>query len=286
MDIFTILQYFPPAVTALYEAAGVEADCVREIRIRADCPPVLVADTLYKGDAPLSADMVRRTAERMCQNSVYARQGDLKNGFVTLMGGHRAGICGHTVLENGSVHHLTDISAVNLRVAHQILGAADDILPKIVQDGDVFNTLILSPPAAGKTTLLRDIARQLGGGTHHFRVGIADERGEIAAMYRGVAQNDVGFLSDVYDGCPKAEGMRMLLRGMSPAVLITDEISTEADVAAVCEAVYSGVRVICTMHGFGREDALLKAGIGTLLKNGIFRRVITLRPVGIISSIT
>ncbi len=286
MDFSEILRYFPTEVGNFYRKTEEAAERVREIRIRVGCPPVIVSDTLHVGDEPLGADAVRRTAERLCQNSIYARQGDLRQGFVTIAGGHRAGICGRTVVEDGKVHHLADISSVNLRVAHQILGAADRVMPSIVQGTDILNTLVISPPAAGKTTLLRDIARQLGGGTYRFRVGLLDERGEIAAMYRGEAQNDVGFLTDVYDGCPKAEGMRMLLRGMSPQVLITDEIGTRADGEAITEAVYSGVSVICSLHGIGKEDALSKEGIGTLLRNGIFRRVIVLRPVGIIASMT
>lgn len=287
MENYNFLQYFPPFFVEMLKEANMKQEDVREIRIRAGCPPIAVGDTLQVLDEqPWSAEMVRRTADRMCQNSVYARQGELRRGFVTLPGGHRAGICGRTVMENGEIKHLTDISAINLRIAHQILGAADPVMDYIVTNGDVQNTIIVSPPACGKTTLLRDIARQLGGGKYQFRVGIADERGEIAAMHHGVAQNDVGFLTDVYDGCPKAEGMRMLLRGMSPAVLITDEIGTKEDEAAIVEAVHAGVRVICSLHGFGKEDALFKDGIGRLLQNGILRRVITLRRIGEIASIT
>lgn len=287
MENHAFLQYFPPSFINLLQAADIEMADLREIRVRAGCPPIAVGRSLQiLEETPVSTETVRRIAERMCQNSVYARQGELRRGFITLPGGHRAGICGRTVLENGEIQHLTDISAINLRVAHEILGAADGVMDLIVKDGDVQNTLVISPPACGKTTLLRDIARQLGGGKYQFRVGIADERGELAAMYRGMAQNDVGFLTDVYDGCPKAEGMQMLLRGMSPRVLITDEIGTKEDAAAVQYAVHAGVRVICSLHGFGREDALKKEGIGVLLQNGTFRRVITLCGIGKIASVT
>lgn len=285
MEFARICNYFPSVVAEELRLIEARPEELREIRIRAGCPPVALLDTLtLLGDVPFSLDMVQRTAERMCQNSLYARQQELRRGYVTLPGGHRAGFCGRTVIEKDTVQHLTDISSINLRIAHQIIGAADKVMPAVVQNGDILNTLIISPPGCGKTTLLRDMARQLGGGTYRFRVGLCDERGEIAAMYRGMAQNDVGFLTDVYDGCPKAEAMRSLVRSMSPQVLMTDELGGKEDEEAICEAIHAGVRVICTVHGYNREDAASRVGIGTLIRSGVFRRTIVLGGIGNILS--
>ncbi len=287
MDISSLFSFFPPEISGRLRELPVSPDSIREIRLRAEAPPVVIADTTHVLDSlVVSACSVQRTAQRMCQNSVYARQEELKNGFVTLPGGHRAGFCGRTVTEDGQVRCLTEISSINLRVAHQVIGAADGVLPAILHGSDIYNTLIVSPPASGKTTLLRDIARQLGGEKYGFRVGIADERGEIAAMHRGVPQNDIGIFTDVYDGCPKAQAMQMLLRGMAPRVVITDELGGEEDERAVRALTYAGVRVICSLHGAGREDALARPGIGELLRTGVFRKVITLGGVGSIVSIS
>ncbi len=286
MNLSSLSYFFPSEIFAELSALPVSFDALQEIRLRAEAPLVVLAGkNPVLGKTILSGETVQSTARRMCQNSLYARQEELKNGFVTLPGGHRAGFCGRTVVENGKVRILTDISSINLRVAHEILGAADKVLPSLLHGNDIYNTLIVSPPAAGKTTLLRDIARQLGSRAYGFRVGIADERGEIAAMYRGVPQNDVGIFTDVYDGCPKAEGMQMLLRGMSPRVVITDELGSEEDEMAVRALSHAGVRVICSLHGTGREDALARPGIGELLRAGIFKKVVTLGGTGKVLSI-
>lgn len=287
MDIFSLFHFFPPELAVRMQEADVPREEIREIRLRAEAPPVVIADKTYVLDGPdVSAATVQRTAGRMCQNSVYARQEELKNGFVMLPGGHRAGFCGRTVVEDGQVRCLTEISSINLRVAHEIPGAADSVLPALVHGRDVYNTLVVSPPGAGKTTILRDIARQLGSEKYGFRVGLADERGEIAAMHRGIPQNDVGIFTDVYDGCPKAQAMQMLLRGMAPQVVITDELGGPEDEAAVRALTYAGVRVICSIHGASREDALARPGIGELLRAGVFRKTVLLGSVGRVLSIT
>ncbi|MBQ7032701.1 MAG: stage III sporulation protein AA [Clostridia bacterium] len=287
MDFSSLFHYFPPEIAGRMQESGMLWEEVREIRLRAEAPPVIVADKTYVLDGTvITACSIQRTASRMCQNSVYARQEELRSGFVTLPGGHRAGFCGRTVAEDGQVRCLTEISSINLRIAHEVPGAADNVLPALVHGKDVYNTLVVSPPGAGKTTLLRDIARQLGSEKYGFRVGIADERGEIAAMYRGTPQNDIGIFTDVYDGCPKAQAMQMLLRGMAPQIVITDELGGPEDEKAVRALTYAGVRVICSIHGASREDALARPGIGELLRAGVFRKTVLLGNVGRVLSIT
>ena len=285
MEKTSLSSFFPAEIRSELAALPISADVVREIRLRAEAPIVVISEKTYMGEKKIDSTMISQTAQRFCQNSLYARQEELRNGFVTLPGGHRAGFCGRAVMEGGRVRALTDISSINLRIAHEIRGAADKVLPSLLSGNDIYNTLIVSPPGSGKTTLLRDIARQIGNPEYGFRVGIADERGEIAAMHRGVPQNDIGIFTDVYDGFPKADAIMMLLRGMAPKVVITDELGSEADEEAVRALVHRGVRVICSLHGAGREDALSRPGVGALLRQGILKKVVTLGGVGKIISI-
>ena len=285
MEKPSLSYFFPSEIRAEISALPIRADEMREIRLRSEAPLVVIGKKTYVGEKKLDSMQISRCAQLFCQNSLYARQEELRCGFVTLPGGHRAGFCGRAVMEGGRVRALTDISSINLRIAHEIHGAADKVLPSLLSGNDIYNTLIVSPPGAGKTTLLRDLARQLGSPLYNFRVGIADERGEIAAMYRGTAQNDVGIFTDVYDGFPKKDAMNMLLRGMAPKIVITDELGGEEDEEAVRALVHRGVRVICSLHGTGREDALSRPGVGALLRQGIFKKVVTLGGVGKILSI-
>lgn len=286
MPLDSILHYFPTEISAELKNFSLENGVCREIRLRAGAPVTVLADRLITlSAAPPSADAIGRTAQRMCQNSVYARQEELRQGFVTLSGGHRVGFCGRTTVDNGVIRCLSEISSLHLRLAHAVIGAADSVLPHIVSGREIANTVIVSPPGCGKTTLLRDIARQLASPTYGFSVGIADERGEIAAMHRGTPQNDIGIYADVYDGCPKAQAMQMLLRGMAPDVVITDEIGGEADCAALSLLSHSGVRILCSAHGESREDLLARPDIGPLLRNGILKKIVVLSGRGNVSAV-
>ncbi len=287
MSLHSVLEVLPSEMARLVRESGIPEEGIREIRFRTGAPPVLVADTVHVlGTERPDAAMLQKISARLCQNSLYARQEELRHGFITLPGGHRAGLSGRTVLEDGRVRALTEISSVNIRIAHEVRGAADSVLPHIVCGREVYNTLVISPPGAGKTTLLRDIARQLGSEKYGFRTGLADERGEIAAMHRGTPGCDVGIFTDVYDGCPKAVAMEMLLRGMSPRVVITDEIGGEADAAAVRDLVRAGVRVIASAHGESRGEVLSRRGVGALLSEGVFQRVVVLGGIGKIVSVS
>jgi stage III sporulation protein AA len=283
-----VINYISPEIRlALLKISEISLAQIEEIRLRTGCP-VTIAGTNIRfliTDGRLSENaesavivtqsMLQRTIERMCQSSLYSLQNELRSGFLTLSGGHRVGVCGKTVVENGNVARVVDISSLNIRIAKEIIGAADKIISYIAEK-DIQNTLIISPPSCGKTTLLRDIARQLAGEKYGYRVGIVDERSEIAAMYRGEAQNDVGILSDVYDACPKDEGMIMLLRAMAPDVIITDEIGNVEDEAAIMRVINAGVKIICSAHGFDRADVLRREAVGSLIRDGIFERIFVL----------
>lgn len=205
--------------------------------------------------------------------SYYAYEEDLARGFITIDGGHRVGVCGKTVMEKGKVTLIRDISSLNIRWCREVPGCSDRMLSQILDQEQIHNTLIVSPPGCGKTTLLRDITRNLSYAG--FNVSVCDERAEIAGMYSGVSAYDLGPNTDVLDGCPKAEGIVMLVRSMSPQVIVTDEISKAEDADAIRTCMGSGVKVIATAHGSSRRD-LEKTEIYGLVESGVFSRLIFL----------
>ncbi len=210
----------------------------------------------------------------LCGNSVYSHETEIRNGYVTLRGGHRAGICGTTVFQNGSVSGIRDVSSVSIRVAREVPGCADQLLSRLkgVPEGGL---LLAGPPSSGKTTMLRDIARQLASGTRGnvCKVAVVDERGEIAGTCRGVPQNDIGICCDVLDGCPKAEGILMAVRTLSPQVVVCDEIGTEDEVRAVEQSLNAGVGVVASIHAGNMEELKRRRQAVSLLETGAFASV-------------
>jgi len=283
--ISQVLEYIPPRLRELLATAPrlLPDNAVQEIRFRTNRPLCVCVNGVTRyitENGGLSFDKstgkiiaqqdVTALFQSICGHSVYAYLEEIKQGFITLKGGHRAGICGRAVVRGGVIENIKDISGINLRIAHQIIGAADGIIGKIVsRNGEratAHSTLIISPPQCGKTTMLRDIARQCSN--MGLNVAIADERGEIGACVNGAAQNDLGANTDILDGCPKAEGMTMLLRSMSPQVLVTDEIAAEADVAAVQTAMLGGVAVMASVHGASVRDIMESGRYSPLFRFG------------------
>ena len=241
-----------------------------------------------------SQDDVWKTVHLMSQYSVYALEEELRHGYITVPGGHRVGLVGKAVLDEGRVRTLKYIAGINFRLAREIHGAADPVMPFIVKPPDrVLHTLIISPPRCGKTTLLRDIVRQVSDGVPHLdfagvAVGVVDERSEIAGCVAGVPQNDIGVRTDVLDACPKVEGMGMLIRGMSPRVIATDEIGHADDVRALEEALRAGVSLITTVHGSSLDEIKQRPALRRVLQLRVFERFITLgrsRGVGTVEAI-
>jgi stage III sporulation protein AA len=223
---------------------------LKEIRIRAYQPLLLVTDTeeIAPGREPDAAELTE-LLQSLCKNSMYAFETSIREGFVTIEGGHRIGLAGRYIEGKGIV----DIGSLNIRISCEIKGCANGILPSIKRDKkDIYNTLILSPPCCGKTTMLRDLARSLSWSG--FNVGVVDERSEIAGSYMGVSANDMGPRCDIYDTCPKSTGIYMMLRAMSPDVIVTDEIGGSRDIDALRQASWAGVRLIASCHGFGEAD--------------------------------
>ena len=224
---------------------------------------------------------ILETLQRICDNSIYTYQNQICNGFITVKGGHRVGISGEVVIKDGQVINISYIYSLNFRIARQVPGCSNTALPYIlnVKENTVYNTIILSPPGRGKTTLLRDIVRSISNGIEKvgFRgihVGVVDERGEIAAMYKGTPQNDVGKRTDILDNISKDKGLKMLIRAMCPQVVVADEIGTKEDVEAIKYAVTSGVKGIFTAHGANLNDVLLNPILKELYNLNIIERTI------------
>lgn len=254
---------------------------ITELRIRTDKPLFayrLGLEHEIENYRPTGSD-IGETIERISQYSLYALEEELRMGYITLPGGHRVGVVGKTVVEGGSIKTIRPISGLNIRISRSIKGAADSVLPKIMDQKLPHNTMIISPPGCGKTTLLRDIIRQLSD-YKNLTIGVADERSEIGGSYKGVAQNDVGIRTDLLDGCPKAEGMLLLLRAMAPQVIAVDELGGARDIAAVENISNAGVRLLCTVHGYNLENIRLKPNLRALLEMGIFKRFVVLDAPG------
>jgi stage III sporulation protein AA len=211
--------------------------------------------------------------------SLYSVEDEIRNGYITINGGHRIGLSGRAVIDNNKVRTIKDISFLNYRIAKQIIGAADKIAGYIIRPPDtIYNTLIISPPQCGKTTILRDLVRQLSNGIKECnflgkKIALIDERNEIAACNFGKPRNDIGVRTDVMDGCPKAEGIIMMIRSMSPEIIATDEIGRREDAEAILDAINAGVKVITTIHGNDLEDFLRKNSLEKLNK-ALFERII------------
>ena len=212
---------------------------------------------------------------------MYAFEEEIRQGFITISGGHRIGITGKTIINEDSIKGMKHISYINVRLAHQVKGCADIVLPYLVngKTQGIYHTLIISPPKCGKTTLLRDIIRQISNGSSYLQgmnVGVVDERSEIGACYMGVPQNELGIRTDILDCCPKAKGMMMLIRSMSPQVIAVDEIGSKEDLEAISHVISCGCKLIATVHGSSIEDIKSKPVLGELLHNKVFERYVIL----------
>ncbi len=202
---------------------------------------------------------IKEAVEKLGGYSLYAFEEELRQGYLTVSGGHRVGFCGRAVLEGGKVKTLRQVSSLNIRIAGEVIGCGEQWIPYLFENNSLCHTIIVSPPGCGKTTLLRDMIRCFSYGVNgmdHYNVGVVDERGEIAAMKDGVPQMDIGPCTDVQENCPKAEGMVFLLRSMTPDIIAVDELGKEADFIGVEELLHAGVTLISTVHGNDMEGLL------------------------------
>lgn len=253
-----------------------------ELRLRLGQPVTVLVEGEERevpGLPPVGGEDLAGVLEIATRASAHTALERVRRGFVTVRGGHRVGLCGTAAMEGGQVKSLRCLSSLNVRVARSVPGAAAEAVPLLRDGGGVYSALILAPPGGGKTTLLRDLLRALsdGEGGPPLRVGVADERGELAALWQGAPELDVGRHTDVMDGCPKALGLELLLRGMNPQVLAADELTSPADGAAAELAAGCGVPLLATAHGRDVDELRRRPLYRELLALGVFQKAVVLR---------
>lgn len=279
-----IMNVMPVSLRSCYGWSCIDFDNTSQIRLRSGRPVIIESkgkeyflrqdNTLNDNYYILSQRELSQMGEYITNYSVYAYENEIRQGYVTLFGGHRIGVCGSLAVENGKIISVQYISSLNIRIAHQIKGCAEKIIDCLFENRRTFyNTLIISPPGCGKTTLLRDIVRLVSDGDAKRagkNVAIVDERAEIAAMFHGTATNDIGMRTDVIENCDKKTAMEILLRTMSPQVIAVDELGNSEDMKKLCDIAQRGVNVVATRHAAGIEEADEK------LKE-VFKRIIVLQ---------
>ncbi|WP_404453372.1 stage III sporulation protein AA [Oceanobacillus kapialis] len=288
-----IIRLFPKGIQVQIEKhiAG-RWNELQEIRCRLNKQVEVIynAKNEWVTDVTLTKQAFTYMVNQLSEFSLYRMEDELREGYITIEGGHRIGIAGKVNTLQGAVKAIQHITFLNIRVAKEKIGCADNIMPSIYHRGYV-NTLFVGSPQSGKTTLLRDTARQIASGWNGVaakKVGIVDERSEIAGSIKGVPQHNIGIRADVMDACPKAEGMMMMIRSMSPEVLIVDEIGSQKDVQALLEAINAGVIIISSIHGRSLEELKKRPSLHKLFEQQVFQRVILLerkRVPGLIKNI-
>lgn len=278
---------FAGNIRRLLEEKNLDYENLYEIRLRTGRPLFLCCAGreffLRREDGTpyiVSAQDLKESLEYISGYSLYAHEDEIREGYISIQGGHRVGITGKVILDDDKVMGMKYISCMNVRFAHQILGCADECMRHIRREGTVCHTLIISPPRCGKTTLLRDMIRQISNGnanTPGLIVGVVDERSELAGCWQGIPQNDLGMRTDILDACPKAKGMQMLLRSMSPAVVAVDELGKEEDFRAVESVIHCGCKLLATAHGNSLEDILGQPFFQKLKEMQVFERYIILK---------
>lgn len=279
-EIFYIL---PESIRTILEGIK-NLEKMQEVRIKANKPlQVYLGKDEIITEYIITEEDIKIILQRMSNYSIYAFEEEIKNGYITIKGGHRVGICGSCVIDNNRVKTIKNVASFNIRICKEVIGCSDKIMPYIVENEKVLNTIVISPPKCGKTTLIRDIARNLSNG---FKIGyvkvsgkkvcIIDERSEIGGCSNGIPQMNVGIRTDVLDSCLKSMGIMMAIRSMSPDVIICDEIGTYKDMESILAAMNSGVNLITTIHGFGIEDLYKRSVFKEILDNNVFDRAIIL----------
>lgn len=291
-----LVRIFSKDIRNILRRLSVDFEQVQEIRMRVHAPLLMICNNHEFYITPegnlskraeeaylVSKQELKETLEYMSSYSLYAFEEEIRQGFITIQGGHRIGIAGKTITDEHGIRSMKFISFINVRLSHQIRGCASQVMPYLYTGGSVLHTLIISPPRCGKTTLLRDIIRQVSDGTGPepgMTVGVIDERSEIGACYQGIPQNELGIRTDILDCCPKAQGMMMLIRTMSPQVIAVDEIGSRDDLEAMEYVMNCGCKLIATVHGSSIEDIRQKPVLRKLVLERWFERYIILNNCG------
>lgn len=278
-------QLLPESYILRWQLQDIKRENLQEIRLRSQKPLFLTYEGLEqeRTDIIVSRSDIEQIFQWLCGYGVYAYQDEIAKGYITIQGGHRAGIGGQVLFDgSGKVTHMKYISSILIRVSHDIRGAADGVIEKLYQNGHLQNTLILSPPGCGKTTLLRDLVRQVSDGNRYGagkNVSLVDEREELAAVYAGVPTVDVGKRTDVISGCDKAVAMEMCLRALGPEVVAVDEIYSERDLLAVKRLSGCGCVILATHHAYSLGEFKEKPFGKEVVTQDIFQRYVVLERV-------
>ena len=281
-----IIRVLSESVQKIIEQERMDFSELQEIRLRIGQPVTvlyqneeLILPTMYSEKKRLGKQEMKETIEHISNYSLYAYEHELKQGFITIEGGHRVGMAGQVIMEGGKIKNMKYISSINIRVSHEVLDCANKIFPYITYNKQMYHTLIIAPPRCGKTTLLRDVIRQISDGNRWIKgctVGVVDERSELGGCYLGVIQNNLGMRTDILDRCPKADGMIMLIRSMAPQVVAVDEIGAKEDVHAIEYAMHCGCKMLATAHGDSMEEICKKPIFEKLIREKRFERYVIL----------
>lgn len=216
---------------------------------------------------------MKKILEKLASYSIYSIQNEINDGYITIKGGHRVGVCGTCVVDNASITNVKNVSSMNIRIARQVIGCSDSLYEQIYSTG-FKNTLIVSLPNIGKTTKIRDLTRNLS--INGYNISVIDERSEIACMYNTMPQMDIGPRTDVINKCPKHIGIKMAIRSLAPDIIVVDEIGNKKDIEQIQEAILSGIKILVTAHGNSVEE-LEKGEIGILINKKIFSYIVILK---------
>lgn len=282
-QIFRILAR---EIRAVLEEEHLQFNDLQEIRLRIGKPLMIIYKNTEQmlpkegaGKHLVTRDELRETLDYISRYSLYAYESEMRQGFITIEGGHRVGMTGKVILEKDRIKNIQYISSVNIRVAHEMIGCGNHVLPYLTKNKEICHTLIISPPGCGKTTLIRDLIRQISNGNTYVKgctVGVVDERSELGGCHMGIAQNDMGIRTDLLDCCPKAEGMLLLIRSMTPRVLAVDEIGGEEETRAIEYAMQCGCKLLASVHGTDLDEIREKPGLNRLVEQRRFERYVVL----------